>query len=103
MNDETFLWLIHHKELTQACVALLWIGALVAGWFWGRHVERAQWHRTIRAAVACGPKVQDSGLIRVVESAGVTISDKAPDAGCVTTPDGGCIGGPCMHDPKVPS
>jgi hypothetical protein len=23
-----------------------------------------------------------------------------PDANCVTTPDGGCVGGPCMHDPE---
>jgi predicted HAD superfamily Cof-like phosphohydrolase len=23
-----------------------------------------------------------------------------PDVNCVSTPDGGCIGGPCMHDPK---
>jgi hypothetical protein len=23
-----------------------------------------------------------------------------PDKNCITTPDGGCIGGPCMHDPE---
>jgi hypothetical protein len=23
-----------------------------------------------------------------------------PDTNCITTPDGGCIGGPCMHDVK---
>lgn len=27
-------------------------------------------------------------------------AEPAPDANCITTPDGGCIGGPCMHDAK---
>lgn len=28
--------------------------------------------------------------------------DDAPDKNCITTPDGGCVGGPCMHDVKKP-
>jgi uncharacterized protein YabE (DUF348 family) len=79
MNDESFLWLLHHSDLVAVGVAALVVAALTTGVAWGRRAERAHWHRTIRAAAARGPKVQDPDLIAVVEGAGVTISDKAPD------------------------
>jgi hypothetical protein len=64
--------------MNDLVVAALVSAALAAGFAWGRRAERAHWHRTIRAAVARGPKVQDPALVAAVEGAGVTIKDKAP-------------------------
>lgn len=48
-------------------------------------------------------RTQASNLIANAEgpisAEAIPAAGEEPDKNCVTTPDGGCIGGPCMHDP----
>lgn len=52
----------------------------------------------------CHPCKEDELLLKSMPSDFLNLraafSDPAPDANCLTTLDGGCVGGPCMHDPK---
>lgn len=64
-----------------------------------RAAERALSHIECDTATAWDGTAQ--GLVRELRAA-LGRSEKGnapPDATCVTTADGGCEGGPCMHDP----
>ena len=98
-NHEKALALAESWVAGSAVVIVVPSVSVVAAAYVEDHAEVARLRKALADIRDC---LDGKATMRGIATVAL-LTEPAPDENCITLPNGDCVGGPCMHDPREPT